>query len=84
MIVSRAEPVGRYLQCFSKELENLVAESMARMAKVCYGVDLGRERLGQWLVGLVAIEFTKIEGSRTGSASKITKTKNEKVNCYTL
>lgn len=37
---------------------------MTRVAEVCYCVDLSREGLGKGLVGFVAIEFTKVEGSR--------------------
>jgi hypothetical protein len=62
--VSRAKPIGWHFQCFGKELEKLVAESMTGVAKVCYGVDFCREGLGKGLVGFVAVEFTKVEGSR--------------------
>lgn len=61
--MARTEPIRGDLQRFSKELEKFVAQSMARIAKICYCGDLSRKGFGEGLVGCVAVEFAEVEGS---------------------
>lgn len=79
--MSRAKPISWYLQCFSKELEKLIAEGMAGVAEVYYSVDLSREGLGKGLIGFVLVEFTEVESSGGELVSKV---QDERQTCCTL